>query len=70
MSTTPTPIPTKPAKAQVGAAIAAAGSTLVALQTLLPVDRTAHLVIAIAIIVLGGLGTYFGVFQTTNEPLD
>jgi hypothetical protein len=70
MSTTPTPNPTKPAKAQIGAGIAAATSTLVALQALLPVDGTAHLVIAIAIIVLGGLGTYFGIFQTVNEPLD
>lgn len=69
MTTTP-PVKTKPTKAQVGLAIAAASTTLEGVQALLPVDGTVHLAIAIAIVVLGGLGTYVGVFNTTNAPVD
>lgn len=64
------PVTLKPTKAQVGSAIAAIGSTLIALQQLLPVTGTAHLVIAIALVLVGGAGVYLGVFQTTNAPVD
>lgn len=62
-------VPLKTTKAKVGAGIAVVGTTLQAAALALPVDGTAHLVIGLCLVALSSAGVYFGVRQTTNEPL-
>ena len=69
MSTSTPATETKPTKAIVGSVIAFVTLVATGLVDLFP-DPTVNLVLKVIILIAGTAGTAFGVYQTTNKPVD